>query len=75
MKKGRKLKNKQKRMEKIKWERKTRPRGEMVSINRQLDYKIIQITNYAQKSNKGNGCVKKAVQNLRVRYPDLFRLK
>ena len=68
-----KLKNKSKRMEKIKRERKTRRKGKMVSKNRALDYKIQQVKAYADKGAKGNGVTKKAIQNLRMKYPELFR--
>lgn len=71
---NRKLKSKRLREEQIKRERKTRPKGTMVSNNRMLDYKIQQISGYARKGEKGNGCVKKAMQLLRTKYPELFKV-
>jgi len=73
MKKGRKLKGKALRIHRIKRARKTRPKGQMVSINRALDYKIQQVKAYGSKSEKGHGVAKKAVQHLRTKYPELFR--
>lgn len=72
---NRKLKSKKKRQEKIKRERRSRRKGEMVSTNRKLDYHIQRVISYPRKGDKGNAVVRKAVQHLRVRYPELFRLK